>query len=237
MTKKEAADLKEARRASLIEKWASGKRLTPDESDEIKDVVREGAKNEKLTNKELCDLSGESKSRVSEYFRRDPPPPRDGPGFMRWLSETINKHKVHLEIDGSPGTNEDFAWPARLKRARDNELAISRFCEAAIRDNKVGVIDKLLTAQAHSIELVAQAEKIATQIQLDLGEVVRREEIEAAIKEIGRRLVEFLEFLPISERQRCNPENPEVAQAVLTEWKERALQTFRDMAKDYYGSP
>ncbi len=62
---------------------------------------------------------------------------------------------------------------------------------------------------------------MAAEAQLGSGDVLRRSDALATMEAVLTPLNEALRKLPLNERTNCNPQNPEIAERALTEWRDR----------------
>ena len=114
-------------------------------------------------------------------------------------------------------------WEARLERTKQVEKQIFNSITKAIRQGDVTLLARLQSARAAALKEIRDAEKMAVDAQLDGGDTLRRSDAEAVMVEVLRPLREALDKLPLNERTNCNPQNPEIAERALTEWRDRLM--------------
>lgn len=171
----------------------------------------------------------ESKSRISEYKKRGMPM-EIGKAKIWHKANVVKKPRGDKKWAGivlpSPGQREPGdlnAWPARLKRARDTERQTSALLQGAIKKKESAQIPGLLKAHSQAVEAVAAAEKLAASILSESGDLIHRDSVRAVMTKLLTPLREALDKLPLGERTNCNPQQPEIAERALTEWRDRLL--------------
>ena len=191
-----------------------------------------------MTPKEASKIDGDPPSRLSEWKKRyglDLSSFKTDDDFRLWkLANVKPKGRRKGKADASmpalaPPTREaegDDTWDSRLSRIRSNEREASRALQAAIKGGMVMQVPVLLKAHSSAVEAVATAEKLATDARKYTGELASRSDFLASMTEILSPIRQALDNLPTTLRARCNPERPELAHAVLEEWRDKLMATI-----------
>jgi hypothetical protein len=114
-------------------------------------------------------------------------------------------------------------WEARLLRSRTTERETSRLVQGAIASGSAAQLPTLLKSHSAAVEAVATAEKLAADARLHSGDLLKRDTVRRIMMEVATPVREALDGLPMSERSRCNPDHPEIAEKALKEWRDRLL--------------
>jgi hypothetical protein len=112
-------------------------------------------------------------------------------------------------------------WQSRLDRTKQVEKQIFNSISKAIRQGDVTLLARLQSARAAALKEIRDAEQMAAEAQLGSGDVLRRSDALATMEAVLTPLNEALRKLPLNERTNCNPQNPEIAERALTEWRDR----------------
>jgi hypothetical protein len=201
----------------------------------------------RLSNKEMASGLKVAPARVSEWEKRGMP--------MHSIEAAAAWRKVHaparLKRAASapqsrqgkrsgrraiPTRGDD--WQDRLERTKRVERQIFDSISKAIRQGDVTLLARLQSARAAALKEIRDAEQMAVEAQLGSGDMLRRSEAVAVMVAVLTPLNEALRKLPLNERTNCNPQNPEIAERALTEWRDRlciraraAEMTFRPVEK------
>lgn len=117
-------------------------------------------------------------------------------------------------------------WEARLGRARKIERDIYEAAQATIGRKEYAPLSSLLASYQRALQGIAEAEQTALDIRKESGELIHRETAAAILAELLLPIRNALDLLPMSERTRCNPQSPEVAQEALTAWRDKLLRVL-----------
>lgn len=115
------------------------------------------------------------------------------------------------------------SWEARLGRARKIERDIYEASQAALGRKDFAPLQSLLSSYQRALQGIREAEETALESRIQSGELIHRDTCKAILGEMLLPIRSALELLPLSERSRCNPAAPEIAQAALTAWKDSLL--------------
>jgi len=188
-----------------------------------------------LSNKEMAAGLKVAPARVTEWEKRGMPMhsieaaaswrlvharPRKGSAALAAQS------RQETPADDAPAKDApatDDGWEARLDRARKTEIEIHKTLMAALGAGDLNVLGRLQQAHVAAIKEIANAEKIALEVRLASKELRHADQVGEAMREALAPLRQRLDALPMELRGRCNPQRPEVAHAVLSEWVTRTL--------------
>ncbi len=149
-----------------------------------------------------------------------------------WLAQNVSsfKREAKAEKDLPELPDEDRAqslqddtWEARVGRARLAERQADRLLQAAIKGGRIGQIQPLLLSKSKLLAEVSNVEDMARTAEIKVGDMVHRESVKSMLEQLLRPLRESLDKLPLNERTNCNPQQPEIAEKALTEWRDRLL--------------
>jgi len=113
-------------------------------------------------------------------------------------------------------------WPDRVSRAREMERSSYQAYISAVQSGDVGQLERLQAAHVKSISTVADVEERAAKAELG-DKTIKYVDAEAVMVAVLTPLREALSKLPLNERTNCNPQQPEIAERALTEWRDRLL--------------
>lgn len=182
------------------------------------------------TTAQLIKALGIPKQRVSEYAKRGMP--REVGAAKVWLAANVASRTRDAKVAGDlpelPDEDraqslQDDTWEARMGRARLAERQADRLLQGAIKGGKIGQIQPLLMAKSKLLSEVASVEDGARVAEIKAGDMVHRESVKFMLEQLLRPLREALDKLPLNERTNCNPQQPEIAEKALTEWRDRLL--------------
>ncbi len=103
------------------------------------------------------------------------------------------------------------------------ELDIYNASQSAIGREAFGQLQSLLSSYQRSFQAIADLEKTALEVRVQSGELIHRDTAKAILAEMLVPIRNALDVLPMTERSRCNPQAPEVAEAALRTWKDGLL--------------
>jgi len=189
----------------------------------------------RLSNKEMASGLKVAPARVSEWEKRGMP--------MHSIEAAAAWRKVHAparlkraavapqsrqgkrsgRASGHPIPTKGDDWQSRLQRTKRVERQIFDSIAKAIKQGDVTLLARLQSARAAALKEIRDAEQMAIEAQLGTGDMLRRSDAEAVMVSVLRPLREALDKLPLNERTNCNPQNPEIAERALTEWRDRLL--------------
>ena len=201
----------------------------------------------RLSNKEMASGLKVAPARVSEWDKRGMP--------MHSIEAAAAWRRVHAPARAKrpasasqsrqgkrsgrraiPAKGDD--WQDRLERTKRVERQIYDSIAKAIKQGDVTLLARLQSARAAALKEIRDAEQMAVEAQLGSGDMLRRSEAVAVMVAVLTPLNEALRKLPLNERTNCNPQNPEIAERALTEWRDRlciraraAEMTFRLVEK------
>lgn len=185
---------------------------------------------------ELAAKLGVKKSQLSKFKARGCP--MDDVGKAKnWIGANIRPRgkpsvscadpapcaAVELPPIESPAPAESCTVEARLDRARRMEIQIYETCKTAVSTKAYGQLSGLLASYQKALQAITEAESTALQSRIDSAELVHRDSARAIMSSILTPIINSLDLLPITERTRCNPQKPEVAEATLRAWKDALL--------------
>ncbi len=189
----------------------------------------------RLSNKEMATGLKVAPARFSEWEKRGMP--------MHSIEAAAAWRKVHAPArlkraasapqsthrkgsgrgPGNPPPAKGDGWEARLERTKQVEKQIYNSITKAIRQGDVMLLARLQSARAAALKEIRDAEQMAVEAQLGSGDMLRRSDALATMEAVLTPLNEALRKLPLNERTNCNPQNPEIAERALTEWRDRLM--------------
>ena len=117
----------------------------------------------------------------------------------------------------------DYSWEARLDRARKMEVEVYQASQRAIGRNDFNVLQSLLASYQKALQGIKEAETTALEARIQTGELIHRDTARAIMMELLIPIRNALDLLPMTERNRCNPQEPAVAENALRGWKDALL--------------
>jgi len=132
----------------------------------------------------------------------------------RTISQKVPAKRSRL-LPKAAATDDVDSWEARLKRVKSTELSLYNALQDAIAKGHTSQLNQLRSNHAIAVKNVAEAEKEAASIQVQTGELIPRSTLSDLLSEVLIPLRSELEALPLRERGRCNPEQPQVAEQAL----------------------
>jgi phage terminase Nu1 subunit (DNA packaging protein) len=184
---------------------------------------------------ELAAKLGVTKGTISKYKSRGCPTDDEGKA-RNWIRANIKPRGKPTAVAHEPGSDvptlppaespapvEEFTWEARLARARKMEIDVYDAAQAAIGRKEFAQLTSLLGSYQRALQGIADAEVTAMEARIATGELIHRETARAILTEVLVPLRSALDVLPMTERSRCNPQQPEVAEAALRGWRDAFL--------------
>jgi len=126
----------------------------------------------------------------------------------------------------APATGGD-TWADRVERARQTERETHASYLDALARGDTAQLERLLSSHSRAVDQVGKIEKLASEAERESGDMLRRSDVERALKAALEPLNDALCKLPLNERTNCNPQNPEIAERALTEWRDRFMKRAR----------
>ena len=185
---------------------------------------------------ELAKALGISKGQLSKWKAKGCPVDNAGTA-QTWISQNIRPRAKRKGAASGPATKEakdlpppetaplpeSLTWEARLARARKIELDVFEAAQRALKRGESVRLQNLLSAYRKSLASIAEAENTALEARIQTGELLHRETARAIMAELLVPIRNALDFLPMTERSRCNPLHPDVAEGALQAWKDALL--------------
>jgi len=178
---------------------------------------------------------GISPSQLSQWLPQGLPGPPHVKAGLAWIA----KNKAQRSRRGSkkpatakperkampsraPASGGD-TWADRVERARQTERQTHASYLDALARGDTAQLERLLSSHSRAVAEVAKTESLASEASQENGDVVKRSDAERVMEQLLRPLREALDKLPLNERTNCNPQQPEIAERALTEWRDRLL--------------
>jgi phage terminase Nu1 subunit (DNA packaging protein) len=185
---------------------------------------------------ELAGLLGITKGQLSKWKAKGLPVDDEGKA-RTWIRQNIRTRAKRngapaapvvtqskdLPPPETPPVPESYSWEARLARARKIELDVFDAAQRALNQGEAVRLQNLLSAYVKSLAGIAEAEKTALEARIQSGELLHRDTVRAILGELLVPIRNALDLLPMTERTRCNPQSPEVAEGALRQWKDALL--------------
>ena len=195
-----------------------------------------------MTTTALADHLGLTSGRVSQ-LKKQGMPTVTVEGARSWMAKNLNQNKagrtrskasavreslaeVLAKLESQAPTTDDASWEGMLGRARFAERASYASFVASLRAGDAVLAARYQGLHGKAAEAVATAEKMATDAKRQTGELVHRDDVRALMAEVLVPIRNALDTLPMTERNRCNPQAPEVAEAALRQWRDALLARF-----------
>lgn len=181
-----------------------------------------------LSNKELAEGLGVAKGHASLLRKRGCPidsieaalawrrihaPERRKRKPRDPLLPVLKQEEVEVTLDKD--------WDSRLERARTTEVEVHKSLMKALAHGDLVTLQRLQAAHISSVREIAAAEKIAVEARMASGELIHSGSVKSIMTELLMPIRQGLDLMPAGLRSQCNPQAPDIAQAALTEWRDK----------------
>ena len=103
------------------------------------------------------------------------------------------------------------------------EVDVYNASQTAIGRKEFSQLQSLLSSYQRALQGIAEAESTALETRIQSGELIHRDTARAILVELLQPIRSSLDLLPMTERSRCNPQQPEVAEGALRAWRDALL--------------
>lgn len=187
----------------------------------------------RITHQSIADRLGVKRQEVTLWHSKDKVP-LDYVAMKRHFD--LKRKRGRRLILPATGKFEDTeTWEDRVKFAREFEWRQRKALQAANDAGQVGDLVSLMKAHHASQDRLREAERMATEAEIQGGHLISTEAVREMIIEALAPLRQALDKLPVNERTNCNPEKPEVAERALKEWRDRLLLRAQSALAKFWG--